>query len=124
MATSAYTATTHTCRAESPPLPGTLTSKKADHLAQQRRVGTLLQKRAKGDHVVGHRGGLQGQSCVRNPTLPRSTTVTTAVDKWPAYAKLSAVAQAGHLPTAPTPPPGTRLDIATYLKQREAAGWR
>jgi hypothetical protein len=34
--------------------------------------------------------------------------VTTAVDKWPAYARLSAVAQAGHLPTAPTPPDGTR----------------
>jgi hypothetical protein len=34
--------------------------------------------------------------------------VTTAVDKWPAYARLSAVAQAGHLPTAPTPSDGTR----------------
>ena len=34
--------------------------------------------------------------------------VTTAVDKWPAYAGLSAVAPAGHLPTAPTPRPGTR----------------
>jgi len=31
-----------------------------------------------------------------------------AVDKWPAYARLSAVAQASHLPTAPTPSPGTR----------------
>ena len=28
----------------------------ADHLAQQRRVRTLLQQLAKGDHVVGHRG--------------------------------------------------------------------
>jgi len=34
--------------------------------------------------------------------------VTTAVDKWPAYARLSAVAPAGHLPTAPTPSTGTR----------------
>jgi len=34
--------------------------------------------------------------------------MATAVDKWPAYARLSAVAQAGHLPTAPTPPLGTR----------------
>jgi hypothetical protein len=34
--------------------------------------------------------------------------VTTAVDKWLAYARLSAVAQASHLPTAPTPSPGTR----------------
>ena len=30
------------------------------HLAQRRRIGTLLQQFAKGDHVVGHRGDLQG----------------------------------------------------------------
>ena len=34
--------------------------------------------------------------------------VTTAVGKWPAYARLSTVAPAGHLPTAPTPSVGTR----------------
>ena len=34
--------------------------------------------------------------------------VTTAAGKWPAYARLSTVAQAGHLSTAPTPRPGTR----------------
>src|SRR6266446_1224353 len=34
--------------------------------------------------------------------------MTTAVDKWPAAARLVAVAAAGHLPTAPTPPPGAR----------------
>ena len=34
--------------------------------------------------------------------------MTTAVDKWPAAAKLVAVAAAGHLPTAPTPPQGAR----------------
>ena len=34
--------------------------------------------------------------------------MTTAVGKSPAYARLSAVASAGDLPTAPTPPPGTR----------------
>jgi hypothetical protein len=34
--------------------------------------------------------------------------VTTAVDKSPASARLSAVATAGDLPTAPTPRPGTR----------------
>ena len=43
-----------------------------------------------------------------NPTLTKSTAVTTAVDKWPAYARLLAVAPAGHLPTAPTPLSGTR----------------
>ena len=35
--------------------------------------------------------------------------MTTAVDKWPA-ARLVAVAAAGHLPTAPTPPQGARPD--------------
>ena len=34
--------------------------------------------------------------------------MATAVDKWPASARLSAVAPAGHLPTAPTPRAGTR----------------
>jgi len=34
--------------------------------------------------------------------------VATAVDKSPAYARLLAVAPAGDLPTAPTPPPGAR----------------
>jgi hypothetical protein len=34
--------------------------------------------------------------------------MTTAVDKWPASARLLAVAPAGHLPAAPTPLPGTR----------------
>ena len=32
---------------------------KADHLAQEIGVGTLLQKLAQGDAVVGHRGGLR-----------------------------------------------------------------
>src|SRR3546814_15815580 len=31
--------------------------RKADHLAQECRIGALLQKRAKGDLVIGHRGG-------------------------------------------------------------------
>ena len=34
--------------------------------------------------------------------------MTAAVDKWPACARLLAVAPAGHLSTAPTPPPGAR----------------
>jgi len=34
--------------------------------------------------------------------------MTTAVDKWPAAARLVTVATAAHLPTAPTPPWGTR----------------
>src|SRR2546426_4553437 len=38
----------------------------------------------------------------------RRSAMTTAVDKWPAAARLVAVAAAGHLPTAPTPPQGTR----------------
>jgi hypothetical protein len=43
-----------------------------------------------------------------NPTLPSTATVTTAVDKSPAYARLAPVAPAGDLSTAPTPRHGTR----------------
>ena len=60
--------------------------------------------------VIGVASKVRVACC--NPTLPRSTTVTTAVDKWPAYSRLLAVllavAPAGHLPTAPTPRTGTR----------------
>src|ERR1700736_2188559 len=38
----------------------------------------------------------------------RRSAMTTAMDKWPAAARLVAVAAAGHLPTAPTPPQGAR----------------
>ena len=51
--------------------------------------------------------------------------MTTAVDKWPAYARLSAVAQAGHLPRAPTPPPGTRplhKDVWTWCEKTKVFG--
>src|ERR1700731_4887757 len=41
----------------------------------------------------------------------RRSAMTTAMDKWPAAARLVAVAAAGHLPTAPTPPQGTRPEI-------------
>jgi hypothetical protein len=40
--------------------------------------------------------------------------MTTAVDKWPAAARLVAVAAAGHLPTAPTPLGGTRSGLAGF----------
>ena len=40
---------------------------KANHLAQQCRVGPLLQKLTKGDLVVGHCGVLQGQCCGQQP---------------------------------------------------------
>jgi hypothetical protein len=81
---------------------------KADHLAQERRVGALLEQRAKGDLVIGHRRGPRVRVAVRTSTLPGTAAVTTAVDKSPAYARLAAVATAGDLPTAPTPPHGTR----------------
>jgi hypothetical protein len=41
--------------------------------------------------------------------------MTTAMDKWPAAARLVAVAAAGHLPTAPTPPQGTRPPMTSRL---------
>ena len=43
----------------------------ADHLAQDVRVGRLLNKRAKGHHVVGHRWFPGCVGC-RNPILPVS----------------------------------------------------
>ncbi len=62
-----------------------------------------------GDLVVGHRGGNPWVRVVlATQPLPSTATVTTAVDKSPAYARLSAVATAGDLPTAPTPRPGAR----------------
>ncbi len=42
--------------------------------------------------------------------------MTTAVDKWPAYARLLAVALAGHLPTAPTPLQGTRPRVLDEVR--------
>jgi len=43
--------------------------------------------------------------------------MTTAVDKWPACARLLTVAPAGHLPTAPTPLPGTRPPPLGYRRR-------
>ena len=45
--------------------------------------------------------------------------MTTAVDKWPAAAELVAVAAAGHLPTAPTPPQGARPSLLTDRAQND-----
>src|SRR6185437_5073973 len=63
---------------------------KADHLAQECRIGALLQQFAKRDLVLGHRGALQVRVACCNPTLPGNTAVTAAVDKSPACARLSA----------------------------------
>jgi hypothetical protein len=45
------------------------------------------------------------------------------VDSWPAFASLVAVAPAGHLPTAPTPPLGTgpQEDLSVFLRAYGAA---
>src|SRR3982074_1014324 len=65
---------------------------KADHLAQECRVGALLQKRAKGDLVFGHRGNPRVRVACCNPTLLRIAAM--AADR-PACARLVAVAPAG-----------------------------
>ena len=60
---------------------------KADHLAQQVGVGALLHKRAKGDHLIGHPRIEFGERVLRqvdrfdDPTLPKRSAMTTAVDK-------------------------------------------
>jgi hypothetical protein len=45
----------------------------------------------------------------------RRSAMTTAVDKWPASARLLAVATAGHLPTALTPLPGARPNAQDFV---------
>ena len=80
---------------------------KSHHLTQQIGVGALLQQGAKAHHLVGHRWILGSVEHVPTKPYPR-LTMTTAVDKWPASARLMAVATADHLPTAPTPFSGTR----------------
>src|SRR5437763_16929178 len=72
---------------------------KADHLAQECRVGALLQKRAKGDLVVGHRGDPRVRVASRSPTLLRIATVAA---NRPACARLLAVAPAGRSATSYT----------------------
>jgi hypothetical protein len=49
--------------------------------------------------------------------------MTTAVDKWPAAARLVAVAATGHLATAPTPPLGTRPLLLVPFASRENPFW-
>src|SRR5262249_34787875 len=79
---------------------------KTDHLAQQISVRALLQQGAKAHHLIGHRRVLGSREGLATKPYRRSA-MTTAVDKWPAAARLVAVAAVGHLSTAPTPPPGT-----------------
>jgi transposase len=84
-------------------------------------VGTLLQKRAKAHHLVGHRWVLG--SVERVPTKPyRRSAMTTAVDQQPAAARFVVIAAAGYLPTAPTPLGGTRpgLDLDHVRKAAPA----
>jgi len=64
--------------------------------------------------IVG--GGLGFRLRLDNPTLPSAATVTTAVGKLPAYARLAAVAPAGDLPTAATPPAGHDLSHRQYCE--------
>src|SRR5690606_30313334 len=56
------------------------------HLAQEGRVGRLLQEAPKGHRLVGHRGWsmVQGLS-VSNPTLARTITMTANVTLAAAY---------------------------------------
>src|SRR5438045_1713138 len=65
---------------------------KADHLAQECGIGALLQKRTKGDLLVGHRGDPRVRVACRNPTLLR---IATMAANQPACASLLAVAPAG-----------------------------
>src|SRR6202035_3084851 len=77
---------------------------KADHLAQECRIGALLQKRTKGDLIVGHRGDPQVRvACATQPYSgsPRwPLTGPPAPDSWRSLRRAR--------PRPPTPSPGTR----------------
>src|SRR6202035_3265007 len=77
---------------------------KADHLAQECRIGALLQKRTKGDLVVGHRGDPQVR--VACATQPYSGTPRWPLTGPPAPDSWRSLRRAGQRP--PTPSPGTR----------------
>src|SRR5207237_8333171 len=99
---------------------------KADHLAQECRIGALLQKRSKGDLVVGHRGDPQIRVACRNPTLLRIATV--AADR-PACARLLAVAPAGrsaasYTITRDTTKSDAAVDIVKCCNHPHRSGFR
>ena len=80
---------------------------KADHLAQKRRVRSLLQQLAKRDPLIGRRGGLlTSVACeaqlYRRP--PRSLPLWISS---PPVPDSLTVAPVGYLHPAPTPSPGT-----------------
>src|SRR3979490_2765770 len=83
---------------------------KADHLAQECRVGTLLQKRTKGDLVVGHRGDPRVRVACCNPTLLRIAAVAA---NRRARARLLAVAPAGRSAASYTITRDTTIASAT-----------
>src|SRR3546814_19194110 len=65
---------------------------KADHLAQECRIGALLQKGAKGDLVLGHRGGPRVRVACLQPNPTRSEErrvgkecVSTFRSRWSPY---------------------------------------
>src|SRR5712692_4241048 len=66
--------------------------RKADHLAQECYIRALLQQRAKGDLVFGHRGDPRVRVACRNTTLPKIATVAAAR---PAGATAKRLASAG-----------------------------
>src|SRR5713226_3312930 len=88
--------------------------RKADHLAQECRIRALLQKRAKGDLVVGHRGGPRVRVACRNTTLPK---IATAAADRPADARLLAVAPAGRSAASYT----TTRDTTNFFARHPAS---
>ena len=70
-------------------------------------------------------GVLWFRLCLDTPTLPSTAFVITAVDKSPAYAKLSTVAPAGDLPIAPTTTLWDTTDRTSRLRANSAVadGW-
>ena len=91
-----------------------ITHREADHLAKQIGIGALLQKRAQGHHVLGHRGSPSGQVGLHYPNPkpePRWPPLWIAGLPTPdsrRSLRQAAYPQLPEAPTTPTPRPGTR----------------
>src|SRR5204863_9173525 len=83
---------------------------KADHLAQECGIGALLQKRTKGDLLIGHRGDPRVR--VACPTQPYSGSPRWLLTGPPAPDSWRSLRRAGQRP--PTPSPGTRPRAAVW----------
>ena len=101
--------------------------RKADHLAKQIGVGTLLQKPPQGHHVIGHRGSSSGSGSLQAPNPkpePRWPPLWISSPPPPDSRRSLRRAAYPQLPEAartPTPRPGTRPTVKRIVPARPLA---